>query len=255
MQAVIRMHTGRQVKAPDPYTPNAETSADHLLMPEVERTHDADTEQESTSRSKLGAILYEIVETILLAVVIWLVVNFATARYVVEGQSMEANLHTGQFLIVSRLSYLRIRNWIELGEPQRGDIVVFDFPGNPGDDYVKRVIGLPGEKVTIDEEGRVYIKDVLLDEPYLTQSNVEPYRGRFGTWIVPEDSYFVLGDNRNSSSDSRSWGMLESKYIVGKAWLSYWPPRYWGVIPHYEYTEPQAMKGRPEQVTVFSPAG
>lgn len=225
---------------PDPYTtPNRDLPADHLATPETGAAYDASPapEAEAAARSKLGTILYEIVETILLAVVIWLAVNFATARYVVEGQSMDPNLHTGQFLIVSRLSYLRIGNLVTLGTPQRGDIIVFDFPGNPGDDYVKRIIGMPGEQLTIDEQGQVTIDDRPLSEPYLADSNVVPYRGRFGTWTVPENNYFVLGDNRNGSSDSRSWGMLEEQYIVGKAWLSYWPPRRWGVIPHYEYTD------------------
>ena len=76
---------------------------------------------------------------------------------------------------------------------------------------------------------------VMLEEPYLSAEQTVPYRGRSGTWTVPEGSYFVLGDNRNSSSDSRSWGPLEEQYLVGKAWVSYWPPRYWRVIPHYEY--------------------
>ena len=225
---------------PDPYTtPNPDLPADHLAVPEKGETYDAVVEPEAgaTSALKISSILYEVVETLLLAAVIWLAVNFTTARYVVEGQSMDPNLHTGQFLIVSRLSYLRVGNLLTLGAPERGDIVVFDFPGNPGDDYVKRIIALPGEQVTIDEEGRVSINDLPLNEPYLAELNVRPYHGRFGTLTVPEGSYFVLGDNRNSSSDSRSWGMLERRYIVGKAWLSYWPPRHWGVIPHYEYAD------------------
>lgn len=192
-------------------------------------------EEEDLSASKIGAAVYEIVETILLAVIIWMAVNFATARYVVEGQSMEPNLHTGQFLIVSRLSYMQFGDIVNLGSPQRGDIVVFDFPGNPSDDYVKRIIGLPGETVTISEGGQVFIDGRLIEEPYLTAEYTQPYNGRIGTWTVPPNNYFVLGDNRNSSSDSRSWGPLEESYVVGKAWVSYWPPPEWKVIPHYEY--------------------
>lgn len=188
-------------------------------------------EQPEQTGSKIGPILYEIIETLLLAVVIWLAVNFTTARYVVEGQSMEPNLHTGQFLIVSRLAYMNIAG-LSLGEPQRGDIIVFDFPNNPSDDYVKRIIGLPGETVMIDQDGSVFVDGQRIVEPYLS---TESYGNRIGTWEVPKDSYFVVGDNRNHSSDSRSWGMLAQKYIVGKAWISYWPPQNWGVIPHYEY--------------------
>ncbi len=188
-------------------------------------------------KDRIKAALREAAETILLAAIIWLLVNFTTARYVVEGQSMEPNLHTGQYLIVNRLAYMQIGGF-KFGSVHRGDIVVFDYPGNPSDDYVKRVIGLPGETVTIDQNGQVYIDGELLEEPYLGDEGGTPYRHRSGTWTVPEGSYFVLGDNRGSSSDSRSWGMLEQKYIVGKAWLSYWPPKYWGIIPHYSYNTP-----------------
>ncbi len=182
-------------------------------------------EETAPEPSKIWGIAREIIETILLAAVIWLAVNFATARYVVDGQSMEPNLHTGQFLIVSRLAY-------KFAVPQRGDIIVFDFPGNPADDYVKRIIGLPGDTVTI-QEGQIFVNDNRLDEPYLPDERMMPFQGR---WVVPQESYFVLGDNRAHSSDSRSWGMLPQDAIIGKAWVSYWPPQNWGTIPHYDYT-------------------
>jgi len=220
----------------DPFRQHPETADDRFLPVEGEGFRSGmNAPAEESGKTRIGSILYEILETVLLAVVIWLVVNFATARYVVEGESMEPNLHTGQFLIVSRLSYMEIGDAIKLGSPERGDIVVFDFPGNPSDDYVKRIIGLPGETIEINQEGQVFVNGVMLEEPYLSAEQTVPYRGRSGTWTVPEGSYFVLGDNRNSSSDSRSWGPLEEQYLVGKAWVSYWPPRYWRVIPHYEY--------------------
>ncbi|GAB4468947.1 MAG: signal peptidase I [Anaerolineae bacterium] len=184
----------------------------------------APTEVESsrTPGSMLWGVIREIVETAILAVIIWLAVNYLTARYVVVGESMEPTLHSGQYLIVDRMSY-------RLGEPQRGDIVVFDYPLNTTDDYVKRVIGLPGETVRISN-GQVYVNDVALDEPY-TSSETPGAQ----TWIVPEGSYFVLGDNRHSSSDSRSWGVLSREYIIGKVWASYWPPEHWAFISHYDY--------------------
>jgi signal peptidase I len=193
-------------------------------LPELTEESTLTTEQPS----KVWSVLREIIETILLAAIIWLAVNFATARYVVDGQSMEPNLHTGQFLIVSRLAY-------RFGDPQRGDIIVFDFPGNPSDDYVKRIIGLPGEKVTI-ENGHIFINGQRLDEPYLPPDDITlPSQGQ---WTVPDGQYFVLGDNRAHSSDSRSWGMLEMNKIIGKAWISYWPPQTWGLLPHYDYNSP-----------------
>jgi signal peptidase I len=185
----------------------------------------ADEEITIQQPSRLWAIVREIIETVLLAAVIWLAVNFATARYVVDGQSMEPNLHTGQFLIVSRLAY-------RFGTPQRGDIIVFDFPGDPSDDYVKRIIGLPGDEVVL-QDGKVFINGNPIEEPYIPADQMTmPSQGR---WIVPEGSYFVLGDNRSHSSDSRSWGMLPTDKIIGKAWISYWPPETWGLLPHYEY--------------------
>jgi signal peptidase I len=180
--------------------------------------------------ARLWPTLREIIETIVLAAIIWLAVNFATARYVVDGTSMEPTLHTGQFLIVNRLIY-------RLGFPQRGDIIVFHYPGDPTDDYVKRIIGLPGDHLLI-EGGKLYINDVLLDEPYLPENMRTFPRSRYSN-VVPEDSYFVLGDNRLGSSDSRNWGMLERELIIGKASFSYWPPQEWGAIPHYNHdTEP-----------------
>ncbi len=229
---------------PDPYT-NTDAAHESLVRPEVdgydlygEASEEGVEERSARNAARINAILREVVETILLAAVIWLLVNFTTARYIVEGQSMEPNLETGQFLIISRLSYFSLNDAIELGNPQRGDIIVFDFPGNPGDDYVKRVIGLPGEEVVVEEDGDVLVEGQPIGEPYLADAYTQPYRGRFGTWTVPPNHYFVLGDNRNSSSDSRSWGMLDESYIVGKAWISYWPPRDWGVIPHYSYENP-----------------
>jgi signal peptidase I len=169
-------------------------------------------------------LVSETLETVLLAAVIWLVVNLATARFVVDGSSMEPNFHTGQLLIVNRLAY-------RFGTVERGDVIVFRFPGNTADDYIKRVIGLPGETVAI-RDGKVYIDGNLLEEPYLAPDTTLPYGGE---WVVPADSYFVMGDNRPHSSDSRSWGMLGKEYVIGKSWISYWPPPYWGVVPHYSY--------------------
>lgn len=215
----------------DRITPG-DSHSEPLYIPEDPVLGPAEVEDEAVqAESKIGPVLYEIAETLLLAVVIWLAVNFTTARYVVEGDSMEPNLHTGQFLIVSRLAYMDIGSF-SLGEPQRGDIIVFDFPNNPTDDYVKRIIGLPGETVMVDQDGNIFVDGNPIDEPYLRD---EAYSNRIGTWQVPEGSYFVVGDNRNHSSDSRSWGMLTEPFIVGKAWISYWPPQNWGVIPHYEY--------------------
>jgi len=169
-------------------------------------------------------VLREIVETLVLAAIIYAAVNLTTARRVVQGPSMLPTLETGQYLIVSRLAY-------RFGEPQRGDIVVFHPSTFPEEDVVKRIIGLPGETVSIHGQ-QVFINGQLLDEPYVGVQNPSD-----GAWEVPEGYYFVMGDNRNNSLDSRTWGSLAADRIIGPAWLCYWPPSRWGIVEHYRYYE------------------
>lgn len=186
---------------------------------------DAPAEQEETGRGWLR----EVVETLLLAVIIWLAVNTATARFVVEGPSMEPNFHTGEFVLVSRTAY-----WKVFGEPQRGDVIVLHPPTKPGEEFIKRLVGLPGDRVEV-RDGQVFVNDVLLDEPY-----IEVPTNSSGVWNVGEDQYFVMGDNRRNSEDSRSWGenQLHRDMIIGRAWLIYWPPRDWRLVQHQTYVSP-----------------
>lgn len=169
-------------------------------------------------------ILREFVETILFTLLIYVVVRtFLFENYRVLGRSMEPTLENDQFLVVNKLAY-------RLYQPQRGDIVVFTDPTSQERKLIKRIIGLPGELLEI-VDGQVLVNRQPVDEPYITatwHSNRPPV-------TVPEGQYFVLGDNRNNSSDSRTWGMLSDGFIVGKAWLSYWPPATWGLIPHEMY--------------------
>jgi signal peptidase I len=163
----------------------------------------------------------ELFQTVLVAGLLFLAVNLLTARIRVEGISMEPSLHEGQFVVVNRLAY----RW---SQPERGDIIVFHFPLNPERRFIKRVIGLPGEEVTV-RAGQVYIDGELIDEPYLTAAP------RYsGDWTLGPDEIFVLGDNRNNSSDSQNWGALPMGEIIGKAILVYWPPSDAGLIPHYD---------------------
>jgi signal peptidase I len=168
--------------------------------------------------------LREALETVLLAVIVFLLLNAMTARFRVEGQSMEATLHEGQFLLISKVSY-----WFN--SPQRGDVVVFHPPSSPGVDYIKRIVGLPGEQVSI-QGGSIWIDGAPIDEPYIANAN--PYSG---AWTLGEGEYFVLGDNRANSSDSHSWGPLQSDNVVGKAWVSYWPPEHWSLVAHHSFEE------------------
>jgi signal peptidase I len=174
------------------------------------------------SRPPWRVIVREIIETILLTALIYLGVNLATGRFKVEGSSMEPSFHPEQYVLVDKVSY-------RLGTPQRGDVVVFQYPQATERDFIKRIIGLPGETVDI-RGGLVYVNGQALAEPYISAPP-----GYAGTWILDVDQYFVLGDNRNSSSDSHSWGPLEKHYLIGRAVLVYWPPPQWGLVPHYGY--------------------
>jgi signal peptidase I len=174
-------------------------------------------------QASVKGILWEILETAVWTLVIFFLVRLAVQNFRIEMQSMEPNLHDGQSIIASKLVY-------HLHPPERGDIIVFHAPSNPGKDYIKRVVGLPGEEVEL-REGQVYIDGARLEETYVTHSG----KSSWGPEVVGESEYFVLGDNRSNSNDSRNWGMLDGEAIIGKAWISYWPPQEWGLAPHYSF--------------------
>ena len=176
----------------------------------------------NTSAPRRSHLLREIVETVLLTVAIFLVVNAATGRFRIEGQSMEPNLHDGEYVLIDKVSY-RLRS------PERGDVIVFERPGNDRD-YIKRIIGLPGDTVQVSG-GKVFVNGAVLDEPYLNQVTHSDMPAR----QVEIGRYFVMGDNRNNSSDSRAFGNILLKDIIGRAWLVYWPPSDWTVVPHHTY--------------------
>lgn len=177
-----------------------------------EKTPLEDPSQPPGGSKRAGCIgfVVDTVETILLALVLFLAINALSARVRVENVSMRPTLEPGQFLLVNRVSY-------KLGSPHIGDIIVFHAPGVSDLDYIKRVIGLPGDEVRI-ENGIVSVNNQPLYEPY--QAEMPNYSG---TWVVPEGEYFVLGDNRNNSSDSHLWGFVPSEDIVGRALLIYFP--------------------------------
>jgi signal peptidase I len=164
------------------------------------------------------SLLFEVIKIVILAVVIVLPVRyFLFQPFFVQGISMEPNFENGDYLIIDEISY-RFR------EPERGEIIVFKYPKNPTQRYIKRIIGLPGETVEI-KEGQVIILDEngnqVLDESEYLSENIET-SGNIRV-SLSEDEYFVLGDNRNFSSDSRRWGVLPKKYIVGKVYVRAWP--------------------------------
>ena len=165
----------------------------------------------------LAKLLIETIETILLAVLLFIGINAVSARIRVDGFSMLPTLQSHQYVLVNRLAY-------RLGSPQTGDVIVFHYPRDPEQEYIKRVIGLPGDRVQI-ANGEVMVNGMLIDEPYIADAPL--YQTE---WTVPENSLFVLGDNRNNSSDSHNWGPVPMEYVVGKAVLIYWPLENWGLI-------------------------
>jgi signal peptidase I len=161
----------------------------------------------------------EIVETLLLTFFIFWLVHSLVGRYRIDGSSMNPTLLDGEYLIINNVTYV-------LDEPQYGDIVVFRHPRNELN-LIKRVIGVPGDAVKI-ENGSVWVNGEELTEPYIAAA---PNYG--GEWNVPPDQYFVLGDNRNNSSDSHSWGFLPKENLLGRALFVYWPPADWGEVTHF----------------------
>jgi signal peptidase I len=182
------------------------------------------------------SFLREYGEALFIALILALFIRaFLMQAFSIPSGSMEPTLLVGDYLLVNKLGY-GIRNpfnnkvWIPLGHPHRSDVVVFIFPQDPSKDYIKRVIGLPGDKVQIINK-KVYVNDKLLETPqaYYNDSNIIPApqvptespRDNFGPVVVPANSYFVMGDNRDHSYDSRFWGFVPMDSLRGKAFLIY----------------------------------
>ncbi len=145
---------------------------------------------------------------------------------------MEPNFPNGEYLLTDKVKY-------RFGEPERGDVIVFKAPTGDGEEFIKRIIGLPGERIAV-RNGKVYLNGKELEEKYIPE--ISPtYGGNFlteaETFTIPEGNFFVLGDNRPHSSDSRSWGTITKDKITGRAWVIYWPPKNAGLVrkPDYNY--------------------
>jgi len=168
--------------------------------------------------------LYELFQTVALAVLLYFAINAMSARVRVDGTSMIPTLQNGEYVLVSKISY-------KFGQPKYGDIIVFKFPGeSPQQDLIKRIIGTPGDNIDV-VNGVVSVNGVPLIEPYIADA---PFYN--GHWQVPAGMLFVLGDNRNDSSDSHAWGYLPLGNIVGKAIVIYWPPAEWQFINHKDFS-------------------
>ncbi len=199
----------------------------------------------------------EVLETVLYIVLVFIIVRSVVQNFKIEGASMEPTLHSGQYVLVNKIVYfhfdlnaplrllpgnqdLEPRVIYPFHMPQRGDIIVFEYPLNVQKDFIKRVIALPGETIEI-RDGRVYVNNLLLDEPYLHGASTFCNGGSacsVGPVTVPPDTIFVMGDNRLNSSDSREWDALPLHRVIGQAWVLYFPLSDFGLVPTPEYTAP-----------------
>ena len=203
-----------------------------------------------TQRPALGCLL-EVVETLVLTVLIFLgIQTFVAQPYKVQQGSMETTLLPDQYVLVDKLT----PRWAPYS---RGDIVVFDPPetwaSSGGVPFIKRVIGLPGDRVEL-RDGDVYVNDIRLDEAYIFLENgvpqdTEPTAGGANEWLVPQGQLLVMGDHREDSADSRSFGPVEVGHVIGRAWLRYWPVDTFGVLPTPAYAQPG-----PQATPTFSPS-
>ncbi len=182
-------------------------------------------------------LVRELIETVLLSIVILLALEFSLQNYRVEGSSMFPTLVEGEHLIVNKLVYARVdrdslastltfpraaapasSSLFVFRPPQHGEVIIFRYPNNRDREFVKRVIGVPGDHIEI-QRGEVIRNGEPVDEPYVIRPSTRSYSSIY----IPPGSYYVLGDNRIASNDSRSWGLVPESDIVGRAWFSYWP--------------------------------
>ena len=192
----------------------------------------------------MSHVIRELLEAVVLALLVFFVILLSVQNFRVEGSSMQPTLDSGEYLMVNKLPYFRIdmarlsrlipfwdverpeHKYLPLASPPgRGDVIVFRAPPSPDRDFVKRVIGLPGERVRISG-GEIFINGERLQETYLAESDLrrdmDCVPNTLGC-VLAEDEYFVLGDNRDHSNDSRDWGPVRLEVIVGKVWFVYWP--------------------------------
>jgi signal peptidase I len=192
-----------------------------VVTPSPDDVLDSSNQKEKQEHPLTEIIRFAIIALIIVVPIRW----FVAQPFIVSGASMEDTFHGGEYLIVDQLSYY-------FEEPERGDVVIFRYPRDPSKFFIKRLIGIPGDTVTI--EGNVVTitnpdnpEGVVLDEPYV--SNMRP--NSTVTEVLREEEYFVMGDNRDASSDSRTWGVLTREKIIGRAFLRLFPVTELGVMP------------------------
>ena len=212
----------------------------------------ASTAAEPTPARRLSFVR-ELAETILLTLVIFVAVRALVVNFRVDGDSMMPGLHNGQYLLVNKAVYFHldlnaVKNLLPgqdapgqdvvylFHPPDRGDIIVLNPPVRSDKPYIKRVIALPGETVAV-RDGKVYVNGEVIEEAYIAEPPRYSYPFNAGEYTVPEGAVFVMGDNRNNSSDSHIFGPVPLDRVIGKAFFSYWPLHTAGLIPHERYAE------------------
>lgn len=183
----------------------------------MEQFHSEANVEEPRTGKQARQFLLDVFETVVISLLLFVAINAVSARIRVDGHSMVPTFQDGEFVIVDKISY-------HFTDPERGDIVVFHYPRDPEQEYIKRVIGLPGEHITVNE-GVVRVNGEVLSEAYIAAAPSYEL-----DLVVPEGEYFVLGDNRNNSSDSHNWGTVPTDYLVGRAVFVYWPLNELGLI-------------------------
>lgn len=158
-------------------------------------------------------LLREVLEVAVVTLLLFICVRAVIQNYQVQGPSMMPTLYNHEYILVDKATYI-------LGSPQRGDVIVFKWPKDTNEDFVKRIIGVPGDTIHVDSNGQVTVDGTPINEPYVNDLT-NPYQPN--TWILAPNEYFVLGDNRGDSSDSRDWGPVPRGDIIGRAELVYWP--------------------------------
>ncbi len=201
-------------------------------METVQNQNQAESQTPEQEKSDWKHFLLDLLETVGLAVVLFFVINALSARVRVDGTSMVPTLENGEFVLVNKMAY-------RFGPPTRGDIIVFQSTTEQNLDLIKRIIGLPGDHIVIGN-GKVIVNGQTLNEPYIA---AEPDYS--GLWTVPQGDLFVLGDNRNDSSDSHAWGFLPIQNVVGKALVIYWPPNQWAAVDHVQIEVPAPLGKAP----------
>ena len=189
----------------------------------------------------MRAVIRELFETVILALLIFLALHLSIQNFRVQGPSMRPTLEEGEYVIVNKLVYTRFqpkelaklvpfldfdvdRLVFPFQSPHRGDVIIFRFPRDQSRDFVKRVVGVPGDRLTV--EGRqLFVNGEVLEGTSVSEGNRSNIPDQ-----VPPDTYFVLGDNRRSSLDSRDWGPVPAANIIGRAWISFWPFDRWHTL-------------------------